>query len=456
MNRLFYLFLLFLIFTLCTCQETKEQLPNVVLIVVDDLGSADLGCFGSQSINTPHLDQLAKSGVKFTQAYSGNTVCAPARSTLMTGLHSGHTPVRGNTGGIALPDETVTMAELFKNAGYATGGFGKWGLGEIGTTGVPEKQGFDHFFGYYHQIHAHDYYPKYLWHNSQKVVLNASEEKSVYSTYRIFDELKKFVADHQSQPFFCYAPWTAPHNKYIIPETDPNFTQYQTEDWTTERKNYAGMVSLLDQHVGELVALLTSLQLLENTLIVFCSDNGGDQIFKEYATNGDLRGFKRDLYEGGIRVPMMASWRGKLPAGTELNHLVYFPDLLPTLIEAAGIHDPTLKVDGRSFYRHLLDSKRPWKDRFLYWEYPDYDWGNKEYLPTEFKQALRYRQWKMIRNGQNAEWEFYDLNNDPKETDNVAAYHPGKMQKFQEWIAKNRVEAIEQKEPERIGGKTYR
>ena len=450
--------LLSFLFLLGGCQTPEAPPPpNILLIMVDDLGSGDLGCYGSQEILTPRIDQLAAEGLRFNQAYSGNTVCAPARSTLMTGLHSGHTQVRGNTGGIPLPDDAFTMAEFFKQAGYATGGFGKWGLGEIGTTGVPEKQGFDRFFGYYHQIHAHSYYPEYLWENSQKISLPGIEnDPGSYSQYAIFEETKKFISTHQEEPFFCYAAWPAPHGKYEIPDSDPAVASYTDKDWTDKRRNYAAMTTALDRQVGELIDLLQELNIQENTLVLFCSDNGGDREFGNYPINGELRGYKRDLYEGGIKVPMIARWPGEIPPGTISEALVYFPDFLPTFAEATGLKSQLpAGLDGQSFYPFLLSPNLEQKARFLYWEYPHYDWSNGSYPDQDFKQALRYNQWKMIRNGKSSPWEFYDLREDPGETDDVAAYHPGKMEKFQEWIAKNRSEAIPQIEPERIDGKPF-
>lgn len=450
------LLLIFLI--LSACQDDSAPPPNVILIMVDDLGSADLGCYGTKDIQTPHIDQLAGEGVRFTQAYSGNTVCAPARSTLMTGQHSGHTPVRGNTGGIPLPDEAFTLAELFKPAGYVTGGFGKWGLGEIGTGGVPEKQGFDRFFGYYHQIHAHDYYPDFLWDNSVSVNLPGQDnDPASYSAYRIAEETKNFIINHRDKPFFCYAPWTLPHGQYVIPDADPAVQLYTDRNWDDKRKNYAAMTSLLDRQVGEVVQLLRELKLEHNTLLILCSDNGGDREFSGYRPNGELRGFKRDLYEGGIRIPLLVRWPGKIPAGAEIDLPVYFPDFMPTLAEAAGLQQQLpAGLDGRSFYPWLLDPARPAPDRYLYWEYPHYDWTEKTYPGKDFKQALRYRHWKMIRNGLDQAWEFYDLLSDPLETDNVAVYHPGKMEKFQEWIQNNRSEAPPQTEPDRMNGHPYR
>lgn len=454
-----YLYALLLLGLLSSCQPAEKPLPpNIIFVMLDDLGAADLGCYGSTDIQTPNIDQFAKEGMLFLQAYSGNTVCAPARSTLMTGLHSGHTQVRGNTGGIALPDSAFTVAELLKDAGYATGGFGKWGLGDQGTEGVPEQQGFDQFYGYYHQIHAHDYYPTYLWENSQKVNLPAEKgQANSYTQYHIFDKMKAFVQANQEQAFFCYAPWPVPHGKYTIPETDPAVALYQDKDWSPKRKSYAAMVSLFDRQFGELMGLLKTLELDERTLVIFCSDNGGGIEFREEKTNGELRGFKRDLYEGGIRVPFIARWPGKIAAGRKSTEQIYFPDILPTLAEVAGQRmaiPPT--VDGISLYKLMTDPNSALPTRMLYWEYPHYNWRDRSYDPSQFKQAVRYKNWKMIRNGKDKEWEFYDLREDPGETDDVEAYHPGKMEKLQEWIVKNRNQAPPQIEPDQQEGRAFR
>lgn len=427
--------------------------------MVDDLGSAELGCYGNTDILTPNLDRLSANGMTFTQAYSGNTVCAPARSTLMTGQHMGHTPVRGNTGGIPLPDEAYTMAELFKDNGYTTGGFGKWGIGEIGTEGVPEKQGFDQFFGYYHQIHAHNYYPEYLWKNSEKVAMPGTpNDQASYTQYKIVAEMKAFITANKETPFFCYAPWTVPHGQYVIPDDDPAVALYANKDWDQKRKNYAAMVSLLDRHVGEIIQLLETMGIQNNTFLLFCSDNGGLSEFADYNPNGKLRGFKRDLYEGGIRIPLIGYWPGKIPAGTEVETPVYFPDFLPTMGEVIGLTANLLpqNIDGLSFAPLLFDPNYISKDRIIYWEYPHYDWSNGTYPDDQFKQALRYRQWKMVRVGKESPWEMYDLLHDPSETDNVVAYHPGKLEKFKEWIEENRTDMPPQVEPERVDGKAYR
>ena len=457
MNRI-CLFVIVLFFISCQSNQVdKNKLPNVLFIMADDLGSAELGCYGGVDIKTPNIDLLAKEGMRFTQAYSGNTVCAPARSTLMTGLHMGHTYVRGNTGGIALPDSAVTMAEVFNEAGFVTGGFGKWGLGEIGTTGVPEQQGFDEFVGYYHQIHAHDYFPDYLYENSRRVELANSNGDNEYSAYFIHERTKAFIEKNRDNSFLCYAGWTLPHGEFVIPEDDTAVTLYENKSWSQERKTYAAMVSLLDRQVGELVQLLKDLNLYDNTLIVFCSDNGGLSEFAEYKPNGELRGFKRDMYEGGLRVPMIASWPNHIPVGSTLDMPVYFPDVLPTLTEAIRAKENLpANLDGISLLKWMKRPDLEHAIRNLYWEYPHYDWGDKRYDDSKFKQAFRTRHWKMIRNGRGQPWEFYNLINDPNETDDMASYHPSKIKKIKKWIEDNRVEPMPQLEPEKVDGKPFR
>jgi len=297
--------------------------PNIIFIIVDDMGWADLGCYGSRQIHTPNIDQMASDGIRFTQAYSGCTVCAPARSVLMTGLHMGHTSVRGNTGGVPLPDGAVTVADVLKKAGYATGGFGKWGLGDVQTEGVPEKHGFDEFFGYYHQIHAHDYWTEYLWHNSEKVPMSGEKGSGErYSHYRIFDRMTEFIRRHKEGPFFCYAPWTPPHGSYQIPESDLAWQMYKDKPWPRNAKVAAAMDTMVDRQVGQLLALLTELEIDENTVVFFCSDNGASERFEgTLDSSGPLRGRKRSMYEGGIRVPLVARWPGKIEPGQVSDHL---------------------------------------------------------------------------------------------------------------------------------------
>ncbi|MGB2865666.1 MAG: arylsulfatase, partial [Sedimentisphaerales bacterium] len=374
--------------------------PNIVFIVVDDMGWADLGCYGSRQIQTPNIDQMAAEGVRFTQAYSGCTVCAPARSVLMTGLHMGHTSVRGNTGGIPIRDEDVTVAEVLKRAGYATGGFGKWGLGDVETPGVPEKHGFDEFFGYYHQVHAHDYWTEYLWRNSQKVPMTGEKGSAErYTHNRIFEQMLKFIRRNKDKPFFCYAPWTPPHGQYQIPESDPTWQMYKDKSWPRDAKVAAAMDTMIDRHVGELLDLLKELKLDEQTIVFFCSDNGAAKRFDGVLdSSGPLRGFKRSLYEGGIRVPLIARWPGKTKAGTISEHACYFADVMPTLAELAGVlpHMPT-DVDGLSIVPELTgraDEQK--KHEFLYWEWQLYNWGKRKDVPNGLMQAVRMGNWKAV------------------------------------------------------------
>ena len=296
--------------------------PNIIFIMVDDMGYHDLGCFGSKTIETPNLDRLAAQGMRFTDCYSGATVCAPARSTLMTGFHYGHTPVRGNSGGVPLFPEDVTVAEVLKKAGYATGAFGKWGLGNQGKDGAAERQGFDLFFGYYNQWHAHTYYT-HLFRNSEKVELNDR-----YTHHAIFDETIKFIKDNHEKPFFLYCPWTPPHAAYQIPEDEPAWQIYKDKPWDHSARCAAAMDTMMDRQVGEIVALLKELGIYEKTILFFTSDNGAAKRFDGVHNScGVMQGFKRSLHEGGIRVPMIAHWPGKIKAGAVSDFPWYFPRL---------------------------------------------------------------------------------------------------------------------------------
>ena len=438
----------------------KAEKPNIVFIVVDDMGWADLGCYGSKQIATPSIDRMATEGVRFTQAYSGCTVCAPARSVLMTGLHMGHTPVRGNTGGIPLPGDAVTVAEVLKKAGYATGGFGKWGLGDVQTEGVPEKQGFDEFFGYYHQIHAHDYWTDYLWHNSEKVPMTGEKGSAQrYSHYRIFDATTDFIRRHQDAPFFCYAPWTPPHGSYQIPESDPAWQMYKDKPWPRNARVAAAMDTMVDRHVGQLLALLKELQIDEKTVVFFCSDNGAALRFDGVLdSSGPLRGAKRSMYEGGIRVPLVARWPGKIAPGQVSDHPCSFADLMPTLAELAGAfsHVPRA-VDGLSIVPTLsgrADGQK--KHAFMYWEWHLYDWGQHQVVPYGLMQAVRLGDWKAVRHRSDQPFELYDLGQDPGETTNVATQHPEIIGKIEGYIARDRTEPGPQIEPAMPPARKYR
>jgi len=434
--------------------------PNLVFIMVDDLGYGDLGCYGSKAIHTPRLDRMAAEGMRFTQAYSGCTVCAPARSTLMTGLHMGHTPVRGNTGGIPLRASDVTIAEVLQRAGYATGGFGKWGLGDIDTPGVPERHGFDTFFGYYHQIHAHDYYPDYLIHNGEKVRLpgNEGRRRKEYSHYRIFEESTRFIREHRDRRFFCYLSWTPPHGDYVIPGTDPAWQRYKDKDWPHKVKVAAAMSTMVDTHVGQLLDLLAELGIDENTVVFFCSDNGAADRFEgSLDSSGPLRGAKRAMYEGGLRVPMIVRWPGRIAAGAVSDFPWYFPDVAPTLGALAGASDGLPDdIDGLSVMPTLLGQGEQARHECLYWEWPDYDWGKQVYRPAGLMQAVRCGDWKMLRPTQEQPWELYDLSKDVGEAHDLSGSHPELVAKLTGWIERNRVDPDPQIEPEMAAGQRYR
>ncbi|MDZ4860931.1 MAG: arylsulfatase, partial [Candidatus Hydrogenedentes bacterium] len=325
--------------------------PNIIFILADDLGYGDLGCFGQQRIQTPNLDRMAREGVRFTQCYAGSTVCAPSRCALMTGLHTGHCWVRGNAR-LPLRPEDVTVAELLKQAGYATGLIGKWGLGNEDTTGTPNKQGFDYFYGYLDQGHAHNYYPTFLWRNEQRVPLNNTEdpqhpgvaiERKEYSHDLFAEEALRFVGQHKDNPFFLYLALTTPHanNEAGKARGDgmevPDYGAYANEDWPNPQKGHAAMITRMDRDIGRLMDKLKELGIDKNTLVLFSSDNGthkeagADPEF--FQSSGPFRGHKRALYDGGIRVPTLAWWPGTLVAGADSDHIWAVWDFLPTACE---------------------------------------------------------------------------------------------------------------------------
>jgi len=440
--------------------------PNVVFIMVDDMGYHDVGCYGSKTIRTPNLDRMAAEGVRFTDAYSGATVCAPARSCLMTGYHMGHTSVRGNSGGIPLRDEDVTVAEVLQKVGYATGGFGKWGLGEVGTAGVAEKQGFDEFFGYYHQVHAHSYYTPYLWRNSRRVPLpgNENKQRKQYTHHVIFEQNLKFIRAHKDRPFFCYCPWTPPHAKYEFPEDDPAWAIYKDKPWKTDAKVAAAMDTMCDRHVGEILSLLKELGLDERTIVFFCSDNGAAKRFEGVHNScGKMKGFKRSMNEGGIRVPMIVRWPGRIKAGAVSDLAWYFPDVMPTLAELAGATKHVPKdIDGMSIVPELIGEKAAGRTQqpheYLFWQH-----GNAR--------AARMGKWKAIRGGAprrkkgakgkqpkaaRPTLRLYDLSEDIGEANDLAAQHADVAAKMAKILDEAYTEPRAQREPPRAGGKRHR
>ena len=426
----------FALFIALCCSIAEGRKPNIIYIMCDELGYYELSCMGNPNFVTPNIDKLAAGGVRYTQALSGAPVCAPLRAVLMTGKHMGHCSVRKNDGGTPLRAEEETVASVLKRAGYATGGFGKWGAGGRGSTGVPEKHGFDLFVGYYDQVHAHSYYPPYIIRNSEEMPLKGNKGGSTgetYSHYVIFDEAKMFIRENKDKPFFCYMPFTPPHGIFDIPDSDPSWQMYKDKDWPEQAKRYAAMVNMVDRQVGETVALVNELGLEKDTLIVFCGDNGGNDYFRTKdkprgfhsanvhpKTGVEFRGHKGNLYEGGLRIPMMAYWPGKIKAGRVSDFLWYFPDVLPTLAELAGEKAPR-DVDGISILPELLGEdavgRKQEKHKYLYWEYGSHT-------------AVRMNNWKAVRPKTNVAWELYDLTKDISETTSVAEANPEIMKQM--------------------------
>ncbi len=409
-----------------TLSFAKDSPPNIVYIMADELGYYELSCMGHPYLKTPRIDKLASEGVRFTQGLAGSSVCAPTRCVLMTGKHSGRTSVRSNGGGTPLREGEETIASVLKKKGYATGGFGKWGCGGRGSTGVPEKHGFDTFIGYYDQVHAHTYYPPYLIKNSEELVLEGNKggrTGKTYSQYVIYEEAKKFIRKNKDQPFFAYLPFTPPHGMFDVPKEDPAFQLYKDKDWHPEAINYAALVTLLDRQVGGILDLLEELKLTENTVVFFCGDNGGNDYFKSKEhprgfhgpnvhpkTGVEFRGHKGRLYEGGLRIPMMVRWPGKIKAGRLSDHLWYFPDVLPTVAEFAKAKVPS-DITGISIVPELLGEevvgRKQAQHKYLYWEL-----GSQT--------AVRMKNWKAVRPKQNSPWELYDLSKDISETRDVS------------------------------------
>lgn len=460
--------------------------PNIVFIFADDLGYGELGCYGQQKIKTPHIDRLAAQGMRFTDFYSGNAVCAPSRCSLMTGKHPGHAYIRNNRqaklpaelveqhgltfpGQEPIPADEVTIAELLKAKGYATAAIGKWGLGHIGTSGDPNAQGFDLFFGYNCQAHAHSFYPGHLWRNDQKFPLNndppvpghaslppaadpqdpasyAAFKGRDYAPDRMLDEALRFLRENRQRPFFLYFPSTLPHVALHVPDEDlkPYLGRWDETPFTgggytphrTPRAAYAAMISRLDKSVGRIMQQLAELGLDENTLVLFTSDNGTTHLekevdFKFFRSVGPLRGLKGSLFEGGIRVPMIARWPGKIAAGSTSELPSALWDVLPTIAEIAGV-EPPARIDGISFAPTLLgQADRQRRHEYLYWEFPGY--GGQ--------QAVRMGDWKAVRqemlrrgNPDPLRIQLYHLRDDLGESRDLAAEHPDVVARMGEII----------------------
>jgi len=442
----------------------SQKTPNIVLIMADDMGYGVPGCYGGTEIFTPNIDKLALHGMRFTNAYAGCALCAPSRASLLLGQHMGHVSLRGNTGGISILDQDVTFAEVMKKGGYQIGGFGKWGIGDLDTPGVPEKQGFDEFFGYYHQIHAHFYYTDYLIENGVKVIVpNRHNDPESYTHNIYFNRMTDFIRDQaeSDQPFFCFGSWVLPHtddeDHPQIPTSDPAYQMYADKPWTEEVKKFAAMHTRFDTDVGKVMDLLEALGIADNTLLIVSSDNGGGgEWLKHFDLNRGLRGAKRTLFEGGLRVPFVASWPGKIKAGSVSDHPFYFADMMATFAELSGTEASLPKNDGISIVSELLGKKNQKKHDALYWENPVYSWSKHFYPKTWLQQAVRMDNWKLVRHKTDEPWELYDLSVDPQEEMDISKEHPEMIQKMVTWIENNRIEMIEQIEPEMPEGKWYR
>ena len=370
---------------LAPCEALAADKPNIIYILADDLGVGDVGCYGQRLLKTPRIDQLAADGMRFTQHYSGSAMCAPTRSCLMTGQHTGHTRVRKNGHGPLFPED-MTIAELLKSAGYRTAAIGKWGVGEAGTTGVPWKQGFDLFFGHLNQGKAHRHYPPFLWRNEKQVLFPENPVKRTHYSHDEFTrEAMQFIRENRDAPFFLYLPYTLVHVDLDVPdddlqpwigkieETEPYGTpggQHYIHQ-KTPHAAFAGMVSRLDRDVGRIVDLVDEVGLAKDTLIMFTSDNGptsaggADPGF--FDGNGPFRGIKFELYEGGVRCPMIARWLGKINRRSTTDHISAHWDVLPTVAELAGIDAPE-GIDGISFLPTLLGQGKQKEHDYLYWE----------------------------------------------------------------------------------------
>ena len=405
--------------------QGSAKKPNILFILADDLGFGDLGCYGQQSIQTPNIDRLAAEGVRFTQAYAGSTVCAPSRCSLMTGLHTGHARTRGNQyPDLPLRPQDLTVAEVMKQTGYWTGLIGKWSLGQLGSTGYPPRKGWDEWFGYFSQTHAHNYYPEHLLENDRSYLLrgNTGTQRKEYAPDVFTQRALQFLDSKSEQPFLLHVCYTTPHannemgrdtgNGMEVPSDEP----YSRKPWPQTEKNFAAMITRMDADIGKLLAKLDQNGQAENTLVILASDNGphqeGGHKSGHFESSGPLRRIKRDLYEGGIRVPAIMKWPGKIQPGRVSDQVWAFWDFLPTAAEIAGVPAPA-GTDGISILPTLLGKPKK-QHEYLYWEFHE----------RGFDQAVRLGDWKGVRSGRQGAIELYDLGADVSERKNVAADHP--------------------------------
>ncbi|MBX2876185.1 MAG: arylsulfatase [Saprospiraceae bacterium] len=449
---------------LVACQHTRDEQeqvaespgpPNIIYILVDDLGYGDLSCYGQQILKTPNIDQLAAEGMMFTQHYAGSTVCGPSRASLLTGKHTGHASVRGNQPpGQLLSPEEVTIPEALKSAGYTTGIVGKWGVGHPPPPDDPARNGFDHAYGYINMWHAHNFYPEFLYLDGKKKDLEGNvtdmslnypagmpegtgvaKEKAIYTLDEFETDALSFIESNRDTTFFLYLALNAPHANneagYYLGDgmEVPSYGQYAERDWPNPEKGFAAMIDIIDGMVGKVMAKLNAMDIDENTLVIFTSDNGphqeGGHNADFFDSNGPLRGKKRDLYEGGIRMPMLVHWPGKITAGSSTDHVSAFWDILPTFCEIAKVAIPD-GIDGKSFLPTLLGQEGQDRHEYLYWEF--YEAGGK--------QAVRKGDWKLVKlhlkdPDRVVETELYQLTTDRSEIKNVAGKHLDKVEELE-------------------------
>ena len=461
----------FVILFLFSCQPQQKNMvqpdkPNIVYILADDLGYGDLSVYGQTHFQTPNLDKMASEGMLFTQHYAGTCVCAPSRCSLMSGKHTGHTFIRGNKewkpeGQWPIPDSTFTVAEMLKQAGYVTGAFGKWGLGFIDTEGSPNKQGFDEFYGFNCQRLAHNYFPGHLWDNEQKIILegNTGNKFEEYAPELIHKRALQFIEKNKDKPFFLYYPNTIPHAELLLPEenlaefrgkflpensykgAEPGDKNFREGPYGTQPEShaaFAAMVTLLDKQVGEVLAKLNELGLDKNTIVMFTSDNGphleGGADPDYFDSNGPLRGYKRDLYEGGMREPMIAWWPGKIEAGSTSDHVSAFWDIMPTVAELVGINPPE-NIDGISFLPSLLKKEGQKEHEYMYWEF--HEQGGRKALRKGDLKLVQYN----VLIPDKTTTELYNLTSDISEQNNVASKHPEMVNEMLEMMNSSHVES---------------
>ena len=447
--------------------KTQQNRPNVIYILADDLGYGDLSCMGQQRFSTPNIDRLASEGLLMTRHYSGTSVSAPSRSCLITGQHTGHTPIRGNKelpveGQHPFPSSAYNVFEYMSDAGYSTGVFGKWGLGAPGTEGAPEHQGVTEFYGYNCQRIAHNYYPEHLWHNGEKVILegNQGTGEGQYAPYLCHDQALKFIRENTSaeKPFFLFYATPLPHAELKLPEAEidvcagdflpekefkgcdsgPHYKKGGYGSQPRAHAAFASMISLLDRQVGEIAALVDSLGIAENTLIIFTSDNGpheeggADPAF--FNSSGGLRGTKRDLYEGGILVPFIARWSGKIDKGRVSEHVSAFWDFYPTMVDLLGVPvKERTEMDGLSYLPTLLEEGEQTDHDYLYWEFHE----------LNGRQAVLKGDWKAVRYdvAEGGKIQLYDISKDPAETSDLSEQYPDLVREFEKIMTEARTES---------------